>query len=340
MSQATNHTITIQPSGHVFKVRPSQTVLEAAIEAGINLPYGCRNGACGSCKGKLLQGSVVHDDYQVSAMTDAELVAGNALFCCARPLSDLTIECREVSGLNGFKPRILPARVQLMERFTSDVMVMHLKLPSTEKLHFLAGQYIEFLLKDGKRRAFSIANAPHDDDKLELHIRLVEGGQFTQYVFNELQVKAIMRIEAPFGSFYLREDSHKPIIFVVGGTGFAPVKGMIEHMLHCNINREVILYRGGRTAKDLYMNELCEKWAEMMPNLSYLPVVNEADAAWQGRKGLVHKAVLDDFEDLSGYQVYCCGAPGMVDIAHQTFVAQGLPSDEFFSDAFTFAHPT
>ena len=332
--------VTVQPSGHTFEVRPSQTVLEAAIEAGINLPYGCRNGACGSCKGKVLQGDVMHDDYQGSAMSDAELAAGNALFCCARPQTDLTIECREVAGLNGIKPRILPARVQLMEKLTSDVMALHLKLPSTEKLQFLAGQYIEFLLKDGKRRAFSLANAPHDDSALQLHIRLVEDGQFTQYVFNELQEKAIMRIEAPFGSFYLREDSQKPIIFVVGGTGFAPVKGMIEHMLYSNINREVILYRGGRTAQDLYMNELCEKWVEMMPNITYVPVVNEPDAAWQGRTGLVHQAVLDDFADLASYQVYCCGAPGMVDIAHKTFVEQGLPADEFFSDAFTFAHPT
>lgn len=340
MSQCVNHKVNVQPSGHNFEVRPSQTVLEAAIEAGINLPYGCRNGACGSCKGKVLQGNVVHDDYQGSAMSDAELAAGTALFCCARPMGDLTIECREVSGLNGVKPRILPARVQLMERLTPDVMALHLKLPSTEKLQFLAGQYIEFLLKDGKRRAFSLANAPHDDDTLQLHIRAVANGEFTQYVFNDLKEKAIMRIEAPFGSFYLREDSQTPIIFIVGGTGFAPVKGMIEHMLYSNINRQVTLYRGGRTANDLYMNELCEKWAEMMPNISYVPVVNEADAAWQGRTGLVHQAVLDDFVDLSSHQVYCCGAPGMVDVAHQTCLAQGLPADEFFSDAFTFAHPT
>ncbi len=340
MSQGINNTVTVEPSGHKFEVRPSQTVLEAAIEAGINLPYGCRNGACGSCKGKVLQGRVVHDDYQGSAMSDAELAAGHALFCCARAMGDLTIECREVAGLNGFKPRILPARVQFMEKLTPDVMVMHLKLPSTEKLLFLAGQYIEFLLKDGKRRAFSLANAPHDDGTLQLHLRLVDGGKFTQFVFNELQEKAIMRIEAPFGSFYLREDSQKPIIFMVGGTGFAPVKGMIEHMLYSNNNRQVILYRGGRTVSDLYLNELCEKWVQMMPNISYVPVVNEPDTTWQGRTGLVHQAVLDDFADLSGYQVYCCGAPGMVEIAHQTFVTQGLPADDFFSDAFNFAHPT
>lgn len=334
-----SHIVTIQNSGHQFSVRPSQTVLEAAIEAGLSLPYGCRNGACGACKGKVLSGKVMHDDYQGSAMNDVELAAGNALFCCARPLEDLVIECRELTGLNGIKPRILPARVQKMEKMSSDVMVMFLQLPATERLQFVAGQYLEFILKDGKRRAFSIANAPHDDATIELHLRLVAGGQFTNYVFNEMPEKAIVRIEAPLGTFYLREDSQKPVIFVAGGTGFAPIKGIIEHMLHNKIQREIILYRGGRTQDDLYMEALSQRWAEFVPNFTYIPVLSEAPAEsdWQGRTGLVHEAVLADFPDLNAYQAYVCGAPGMVEIAHQTFVAQGLNADEFFSDAFTFA---
>ncbi|HEY0562010.1 MAG TPA: CDP-6-deoxy-delta-3,4-glucoseen reductase [Methylophilus sp.] len=334
-----SHSVTIQNSGHQFSVRPSQTVLEAAIEAGLSLPYGCRNGACGACKGKVLSGKVMHDDYQGSAMNDAELAAGNALFCCARPLEDLVIECRELTGLNGIKPRILPARVQKMEKMSNDVMVMFLQLPATERLQFVAGQYLEFILKDGKRRAFSIANAPHDDATIELHLRLVAGGQFTNYVFNEMPEKAIVRIEAPLGTFYLREDSQKPVIFVAGGTGFAPIKGIIEHMLHNKIQREIILYRGGRTQDDLYMEALSQRWAEFVPNFTYIPVLSEAPAEsdWQGRGGLVHEAVLADFPDLNAYQAYVCGAPGMVEVAHQTFVAQGLNADEFFSDAFTFA---
>lgn len=335
-----SHTVTIQNSGHQFSVRPSQTVLEAAIEAGLSLPYGCRNGACGACKGKVVSGKVMHDDYQGSAMSDAELAAGNALFCCARPLEDVVIECRELTGLNGIKPRILPARVQTMEKLTNDVMVMFLQLPASERLQFVAGQYLEFILKDGKRRAFSIANAPHDATTIELHLRLVAGGQFTNYVFNEMPAKAIVRIEAPLGTFYLREDSQKPVIFVAGGTGFAPIKGIIEHMLHNKIQREIILYRGGRTQGDLYMDALCQRWAEFVPNFTYIPVLSEAPAeaaSWQGRTGLVHQAVLADYPDLSAYQAYVCGAPGMVEVAHQTFVAQGLNADEFFSDAFTFA---
>jgi CDP-4-dehydro-6-deoxyglucose reductase, E3 len=333
--------VTIQNSGHSFDVRPSQTVLQAAIEAGINLPYGCRNGACGSCKAKLVSGKVMHDDYQNSAMTDAELAAGNTLLCCARPLDDIVVECREVGGLTGIKPRILPARVAKKEQLSHDVIALHLQLPASERLQFLAGQYIEFILKDGKRRAFSLANAPHDAEFLQLHIRVIPGGVFSAYVATELQEKAILRLEAPFGNFFLREDSDKPMIMVAGGTGFAPVKGIIEHMLHNNINRDIILYRGARVLDDLYMHDLCEKWAEMLPNVTYIPVLSEPVASdnWAGRTGLVHQAVLDDIKDLSAYQAYVCGAPGMCEVAHTSFVAQGLDADEFFSDAFTFAKP-
>jgi len=332
-------TVTIQNSGHQFQVRPSQTVLEAAIDAGVNLPYGCRNGACGACKGKVVSGKVMHDDFQGSTISEAELAAGQALFCCARPLEDLVIECRELSSVAGIKPRLLPVRVQKKEQLTGDVMVLFLQLPASERLQFVAGQYLEFILKDGKRRAFSIANAPHDDALIELHLRLIPGGQFTQYVFEEMPEKAILRIEAPLGTFYLREDSSKPIIFVAGGTGFAPIKGIIEHMIHQGMQREVVLYRGGRVEHDLYMHALCERWAEFLPNFTYIPVLSEApvDTQWQGRTGLVHEAVLADYPDLSAYEAYVCGAPGMVEIAHQTFVKQGLSVDAFFSDAFTFA---
>ena len=333
--------VTIQNSGHSFEVRPSQTVLQAAIEADIHIPYGCRNGACGSCKATLVSGKVMHDDYQNSAMTDAELAAGNTLLCCARPLEDIVVECREVGGLTGIKPRILPARVAKKEQLSHDVIALHLQLPASERLQFLAGQYIEFILKDGKRRAFSIANAPHDAEFLQLHIRVIPGGVFSAYVADELQEKAILRMEAPFGNFFLREDSAKPLIMVAGGTGFAPVKGIIEHMLHNNIQRDIILYRGARVAADLYMHELCEKWAAFTPHLTYIPVLSEPVASdnWQGRTGLVHQAVLEDIKDLSVYQAYVCGAPIMCEVAHTSFVQQGLDADEFFSDAFTFAKP-
>jgi CDP-4-dehydro-6-deoxyglucose reductase len=245
-------------------------------------------------------------------------------------------------------PRIMPARVERKEQLSHDVMALYLKLPSSEHLHFMAGQYIEFLLKDGKRRAFSLANAPHVDNLLELHLRLIPDGQFTQYVFNEMPEKAIMRIEGPFGSFYLREDSNKPIIMVAGGTGFAPVKGIIEHMLHKEMDRKIALYWGARAKEDLYMQELPEAWAAEYPNIEFIPVLSDAkpEDHWKGRTGLVHQAVLDDFAvlGLAGYslkdcEVYCCGAPAMVEVAHASFLEQGLAEDAFFSDAFTYAKP-
>ena len=336
-----SHQVTIKPSGHTYAVSADETVLSAAVEAGFNLPYGCRNGACGACKGKILEGQVEHGEHQEKALTAAEKAAGQALFCCAKPLTDLVIECREVSANSGIKPRILPARVQKMEKLSHDVMALFLKLPSNERLQFLAGQYVEFILKDGKRRAFSLANAPHHDELLEMHLRLIPGGTFTQYVFTEMQEKAILRLEGPFGSFYLREDNDKPIIFVAGGTGFAPIKGIIEHILHHHIQRDMVLYWGAKTLQDLYLPELPAAWATEHPHFRFIPVLSEAlpDDHWQGRTGLVHQAVLDDHADLSPYQVYCCGAPAMVDVVHQAFQAQGMPEDEFFSDAFTYANP-
>jgi CDP-4-dehydro-6-deoxyglucose reductase len=220
-------------------------------------------------------------------------------------------------------------------------MALFLKLPSSEHLQFFAGQYIEFLLKDGKRRAFSLANAPHVDNLLELHLRLIPGGQFTQYVFNEMPDKAILRIEAPFGSFYYRSESEKPIIMVAGGTGFAPIKGIIEHMIHNDIKRDVFLYWGARAKQDLYMPELPSAWAAAYPHIKFIPVLSDAtpEDDWQGRTGLVHQAVLDDMADLSSFDVYCCGAPAMVEVAHASFLNAGLPEDAFYSDAFNYAKP-
>lgn len=336
-----SHQVTLQSSGKSFAVADDETVLSAAIEAGYNLPYGCRNGACGACKGKVVSGEVDYGEYQENTLTDAEKQAGQALFCCAKPLSDLVIECREVTALNGIKPRIMPARVEKMEKLSSDVMALYLKLPSQERLQFMAGQYIEFLLKDGKRRAFSLANAPHNDELLEFHLRLIAGGQFTQYVFSEMHEKAILRFEGPFGSFYLREDSDRPLIFVAGGTGFAPIKGIIEHAIHHNDQRRIFIYWGARTLEDLYMNELPQQWQQDHPHITYTPVLSEPlpEDNWKGRTGLVHVAVMEDFEAMNDYQVYCCGAPQMVDIAHLAFQAHGLPPEEFFSDSFTFANP-
>lgn len=335
------HQITVQPSGHTYTAKVYESILEAGIAAGFNMPYGCRNGACGSCKGTIISGEVDYGDYAETALSDEEKAAGKALFCCARALTDVEIECREVNT-GVITPRILPTRVEHKQQLSHDVMALFLKLPAGEKLQFMAGQYVEFLLKDGKRRAFSIANAPYVNNLLELHLRLIPDGQFTKYVFNEMPDKAILRIEGPFGSFYYREASAKPMIMVAGGTGFAPIKGIVEHMLHNDIKREVTIYWGARAREDLYMPELPQAWAEAHSNIKFVPVLSDTSPSdnWQGRTGLVHQAVLDDFKELSAFEVYCCGAPAMVEVAHISFLQAALPEDAFFSDAFNYAKPS
>nr|WP_294867822.1 CDP-6-deoxy-delta-3,4-glucoseen reductase [uncultured Pseudogulbenkiania sp.] len=328
--------VKVLPSGHTFQVDDHETILEAALRHGVGLPYGCRDGACGACKGKVLEGEVCQDGYQEKALPEQERVQGYALFCCAKPQGDLTIEVREVTGIGDIPVKTLPCRVEKIEKL-HDVAVLKLKLPVSERLQFHAGQYIDILMKDGKKRSFSIANAPHDDAFLELHIRHQPGGSFSEYVFTQMKEREIMRFKGPLGTFFLREDSDKPIVFVASGTGFAPIKGIVEHALHSGITRSMVFYWGARTKADLYMADLAEQWQASNANFTYIPVLSEAlsEDNWTGRTGFVHQAVLDDFDDLSGHQVYACGAPVMVEAAHRSFTRElGLPEDEFFSDAF------
>jgi CDP-4-dehydro-6-deoxyglucose reductase len=336
-SLPTGHEVRLEPSGNTFRVAPGETILEAALRQNVGLPYGCRNGACGACKGVLRAGSLDYGDYQERALHDSEKAAGKALTCVGRPLSDITVEVRELTGARDLAIRTLPCRVERAVKPAEDVVVMYLKLPAGERLQFLAGQYIDILMKDGKRRSFSLANAPHDDQFLQLHIRKTPGGAFSRYVFEEMKERAILRFEGPLGTFYLREDSDKPMIFVAGGTGFAPIKAQIEHLFHHGADRQIVLYWGARAKKDLYVPELPMQWAAEHPNFSYVPVLSDPvpEDAWQGRTGFVHQAVLDDFPSLAGYQVYACGAPAMTDLARMTFVEKGLPEDEFYCDAFT-----
>jgi len=327
------HKVTVQPSGHAFEVQEGESVLTAALRQDIVLPYGCRNGACGSCKGRILEGRVDYGVYQKKALTDEDKAQGKALFCQARPLTDLVVEARTIAAAKDIPVRTLPCRVQKLERLADDVMGVHLKLPANERLQFLAGQYIEFLLKDGSRRSFSMGNAPHDDELIQLHVRHVPGGQFTDHVFGKMKERDILRFEGPLGTFFLREDSHKPIVLVASGTGFAPIKSVIEHALRRNIARSMVLYWGGRRPKDLYMDALARQWP-----IKYVPVVSEAlpEDRWTGRTGFVHRAVMQDFPDLSAHQVYACGVPVMVDAARRDFTQQcRLPEDEFYADSFT-----
>ena len=330
--------ITVQPSGTQFACEADETVLAAAIRAGVGLPYGCKNGACGSCKGKVVGGEVTHKPHQARALSDQEKLQGMSLFCCALPEGDVVIEAREIGGSSDYPIRKMPSRVQSITRAAPDVAIVTLQLPANEALAYRAGQYIEFLLKDGKRRAYSLACAPTLERPLELHIRHLAGGLFTDHVFGAMKERDILRFEGPLGTFFLREESSKPIVLLASGTGFAPVKALVEHLMHLKSTRPVRLYWGGRRPQDLYMDELCQAWTTTMPDFTYVPVVSDAlpEDHWTGRSGFVHAAVMQDIPDLSGYQVYACGAPAMVEAARSEYVAQcGLPAEEFFADAFT-----
>lgn len=332
--------ITVQPSGRSFVANADETLLTAGIRQGIGLPYGCKDGACGSCKCKKLSGQVTHSAYQPKALSDDELAAGYVLTCCASANSDVVLESRQVTDESAYPIKKLPVRVSALERASADVMVVTLQLPANDTFKYHAGQYVEFLLRDGSRRSYSMANAPHlqaDKPMMELHIRHMPGGKFTDHVFGGMKEKEILRIEGPYGSFFLREDSDKPIVLLASGTGFAPIKAILQHMQHQGITRPVALYWGGRRPADLYQSAWLEAQCAAMPNLRYVPVVSNAqpEDQWTGRTGFVHQAVLQDTPDLSGHQVYACGAPVVVASAQRDYIAAGLPEEEFFADAFT-----
>ena len=332
--------ISVQPSQHVFQAEEGETILDAALRQGLMMPYGCRDGMCGACRGKVLAGQVDHGKAQIHTLSDSEREEGFALFCCASAQSDLVIESQEIRSSMEIPVRTLPARVQKLTRVAPDVMIMELKLPPGERFQFFAGQYVEILLKEGRRRAFSLANAPNDEGCLQLHIRQTPGGAFTGHVFSGMKERDMLRINGPHGSFFLREDSEKPMLLVAGGTGFAPIKAIVEHAIAERIKRPMVIYWGGRSRVDLYLAELAYEWAAKYANIHFVPVLSEAPESdgWQGRNGFVHEAAMQDFPDLSGHQVYVCGSPVMVAAARHDFVGHcSLPETEFIADSFEFA---
>lgn len=333
--------VTVQPSGRTFTVDKDEALLAAAIRQGIGLPYGCKDGACGSCKCKKLEGSVTFGTHQLKALSPEEEANGFILTCCGMAHSDVVIESRQVTDESAFPVKKMPSRVSSLVRASHEVMVLRLQLPTSEVFRYHAGQYIEFLLRDGDRRAYSMANAPHTqavNPSVELHIRHMPDGKFTEHVFGAMKEREILRVEGPYGSFFLREDSSKPMILLASGTGFAPIKALIEHMQFKGITRPAVLYWGGRRPADLYMNDWVLAKVTELPNLKYIPVISDAlpEDHWSGRTGFVHKSVLEDFPDLSAHQVYACGAPIVVDSARVEYRALAdLPAEEFFADSFT-----
>jgi CDP-4-dehydro-6-deoxyglucose reductase len=322
------HRVTLQPSGHSYEVDEGKTVLQAGLDAGHMLPYSCRAGVCRTCRGTILEGKVDYGAVHATYLPDTDKAKGYALLCQAKPLSDLTVEVREVQGV---RPRIIPCRVERLDKPAPDVAVLGLRLPMNENFRFLAGQYIDVLLKEGRRRSYSLATKPDPGGvtALEIHVRHTPGGAFTDHVFSKLKVRDLLRFEGPLGSFYLREDSDKPIVMLASGTGFAPIRSIVEYALEKKIARPITLYWGCRVQQDLYQLDVAKSW----PHVKFIPVLS--DEKWDGRMGFVHRAVMEDFPDMSGVQVYACGAPIVIESARRDFSLQcRLPVEEFYADSF------
>lgn len=336
---AMSFTVSVAPSGTSFTVEPGENLLTAALRQNVALPYGCRGGRCGACIATLTEGEVSYPGGMLPPALEGE-ASNKCLPCQAEAQSDLSIDVRLPESAAQIEVKILPCRVQSIDHLAHDVVRIRLKLPDNQRLQFQAGQYLDFILSDGRRRAFSIANAPHDDELIELHIRHVDGGQFTDWVFEKMQEKAILRIEGPHGSFVLNDESNRPMVFIGGGTGFAPLKSQIEHAIHHQIHRPIKLYWGVRAKRDLYMPELPEQWAEQHPNIEFVPVLSEPDADWAGRSGWVHEAVLNDLSDLTEHDIYMAGPPIMVRSARDSFRKAGVPDEQMHYDAFEYAEDT
>ncbi len=334
--KAAEHHMLVRPDNRIVAVRAGDTILDAALREGIALPFECRNGGCGQCKATLAYGEVDHGAYQKEALTQAERDAGQILTCCAQPRGDVEIEYLPAKTPGGIRPREWLATVERLEKLAPDVMRVILALEGGERISFYAGQYINVLLEDGARRSFSFATAPQESARIELHIRRIEGGRYTGHVFERMRAGDKVRFEGPLGAFFLREDTDKPIIFVAGSTGFAPVKSMLEHAFAKGLRRRMLLYWGTRQRADMYLAALPEQWAREHDNFTFVPVLSDPapEDHWQGRTGLVHEAILADFPSLAGHQVYACGSTAMVEAAHPAFRARGLAQDDCFADAF------
>ena len=337
LSPKTMFTVLNQVSGKSFKCGDEESVLDGALSNGFNFPYGCQNGFCGQCKAVILNGEIDYAGEVPSVLSADDIDSNMALLCQCKAKSDLYIAVDELDSLAAIEVRSMPCRVEQINHLNHDVIQLILKIPGAQSLQYLAGQYLDLEHSDFDSRYYSIANAPTNSNLIELHIRLVDNGKLTNFIFNSLTPKSILRIEGPKGSFFLREESECPIIFIAGGTGFGPVKAIIEHLINIGSQREIYLYWGVRSEVDLY-SYLPSEWSEKFPNISFIPVLSEANETWDGNKGYVHDSVIKDFEDLAGFEVYACGPPVMVNAAAKSCLEHQLVKENFFSDSFEYAN--
>jgi CDP-4-dehydro-6-deoxyglucose reductase len=337
------HNVLIEPHGRTLRVAAEQPVLEAALAAGLNLPHSCKSGHCSSCRARLLSGEIRYPDGRPLGLSLDEERSGHVLLCQARALSDLVVEARLIARVADVEIKTLPCRIARLTPLAADVMQVMLRLPAVERLRFHPGQYLDVLLPDGRRRSFSIASPPHDSELLELHVRRVAGGGFSERLFGAaaaapLATGSLLRIEGPIGQFSYREGT-RPVLMIAGGTGFAPLKSMLRHVLETGIRRDISLYWGARHARDVYEESRVLEWLQRYPQLKFTAVLSEADAAeaahW--RRGWVHEAVLADHPDLTRFEVYAAGPPAMIEAIRAGFPGHGLPPAQLYFDSFDYA---
>jgi CDP-4-dehydro-6-deoxyglucose reductase, E3 len=330
--------VRITPHGRCVRVQPGQSVLDAALDAGLNLPHSCKSGHCSSCRARLLAGTVHYPLGTPLGLTAEEARTGHVLLCQARPLSDLSVDVRLIEAVSEVEIKTLPCRIERLNALAVDVMQVFLRLPSVESLVFQPGQYLDVLLEDGGRRSFSIASPPHDAKLIELHARHVPGGGFTERLFKELRPGALLRIEGPIGQFVYRAGA-APLILIAGGTGFAPLKSMLRHALESGVAREIYFYWGARRQEDIYEEALVLEWARKFPQLHFSAVLSQADVAGAAGRtlGWVHEVVLERHPDLTLFDIYAAGPPALIEAIRATFPAAGARANALFFDSFDYA---
>jgi CDP-4-dehydro-6-deoxyglucose reductase, E3 len=338
-----DYSVRIDPHGRTIRVSAGQPVLEAALAAGLNLPHSCKSGHCSSCRARLRSGAVRYPGVRPAGITAEEEAAGNVLLCQARPVTDLVVEARLIATVGDVEIKTLPCRIARMTPLAPDVMQVWLRLPAVETLRFQPGQYLDVLLEGGRRRSFSIASPPHDGELIELHVRRVPGGGFTDRLFGaggsagDLNAGALLRIEGPVGQFTYRTGT-SPVIMIAGGTGFAPLKSMLRHALErgSDRGRDIHLYWGARGPSDVYEESTVRAWTRQHPQFHFSVVLSEAGDTGH-RRGWVHEAVLADHPDLSGFDIYAAGPPAMIEAIRATFPHHGLSPDRLYFDSFDYA---
>jgi CDP-4-dehydro-6-deoxyglucose reductase len=338
--------VSLSKSNVSFDAAPDQSLLDAAFGASLNLPHSCKGGNCGSCRARLLQGEIYYPNGPPLGLSEAEAADGFVLLCQARACADVTIETPQISTPDQIFIKRLPARIERALPLSHDVMGISLRLPAAEEFRFLAGQYIDIMLPRGRRRSFSIASPPHDSRLLELHVRRVSGGEFSARLFDEDAHSALLAVEGPLGQFVFRDRRDAvPMLLVGGGTGLAPLLSIMRHVVENGIERDMSVYWGVRSQRDLYahavLEDLAARAALRRPGcLRYVPVLSEPAPDWRGRRGLVHEAVLEDIGDLERYDVYAAGPPAMIDAVRREFGRRGVAPSRLFFDSFDYAPDT